>query len=125
MYSKQSLQQRNSSCCLSSAPAASRNTRSRSTWVAQKVAQLACRWPSLTPRCGTRRRCSAHYPEAMPATVEIRRAADRAVTATPWLKSRHSLSFSDYYDPANTHHGQLEVNNDDAVQHGTGCDTHP
>jgi len=61
----------------------------------------------------------------MPATVEIRRAADRAVTTTPWLKSRHSFSFADYYDPANTHHGLLVVNNDDVVQPGTGFNTHP
>ena len=35
----------------------------------------------------------------MPATAEIRRAADRAVTTTSWLKSRHSFSFGDHYDP--------------------------
>jgi redox-sensitive bicupin YhaK (pirin superfamily) len=56
--------------------------------------------------------------------VEIRRAADRAVTATPWLKSRHSFSFGEHYDPGNTHHGLLLVNNDDIVQPGTGFDTH-
>ncbi len=61
----------------------------------------------------------------MPATAEIRRAADRAVTATPWLESRHSFSFGDHYDPDNTHHGLLLVNNDDIVEPGTGFDTHP
>ncbi|HTY32200.1 pirin family protein [Mycobacterium sp.] len=61
----------------------------------------------------------------MPATAEIRRAADRAVTTTSWLKSRHSFSFGDYYDPDNTHHGLLLVNNDDIVAPGTGFDTHP
>jgi redox-sensitive bicupin YhaK (pirin superfamily) len=61
----------------------------------------------------------------MPATAEIRRAADRAVTTTSWLKSRHSFSFGDHYDPANTHHGLLLVNNDDIVEPGTGFDTHP
>jgi redox-sensitive bicupin YhaK (pirin superfamily) len=61
----------------------------------------------------------------MPATVEIRRAADRAVTRTPWLKSRHSFSFGDHYEPDNTHHGLLLVNNDDIVEPGTGFDTHP
>jgi hypothetical protein len=61
----------------------------------------------------------------MPATVEIRRAADRAVTSTSWLKSRHSFSFGDHYDPDNTHHGLLLVNNDDIVEPGTGFDTHP
>jgi quercetin 2,3-dioxygenase len=61
----------------------------------------------------------------MPASVEIRRAADRALTSTPWLKSRHSFSFGDHYDPGNTHHGLLLVNNDDIVEPGTGFDTHP
>jgi quercetin 2,3-dioxygenase len=61
----------------------------------------------------------------MPATVEIRRAADRAVTTTSWLNSRHSFSFGDRYDPGNTHHGVLLVNNDDVVQPGAGFDAHP
>lgn len=61
----------------------------------------------------------------MPATVEIRRAADRAVTKTSWLDSRHSFSFGDHYDPDNTHHGLLVVNDDDTVQPGAGFETHP
>jgi quercetin 2,3-dioxygenase len=61
----------------------------------------------------------------MPATVEIRRAADRAVTNTSWLNSRHSFSFGDHYDPDNTHHGVLLVNNDDVVAPAAGFDTHP
>ena len=60
----------------------------------------------------------------MPATVEIRRAADRAVTTTSWLNSRHSFSFGDQYDPGNTHHGVLLVNNDDVVEPAAGFDTH-
>jgi quercetin 2,3-dioxygenase len=61
----------------------------------------------------------------MPGTAEIRRAADRAVTTTSWLKSRHSFSFGDHYVPDNTHYGLLLVNNDDVVEPGTGFDTHP
>jgi redox-sensitive bicupin YhaK (pirin superfamily) len=62
----------------------------------------------------------------MPAsTTEIRRAADRTVTTTSWLESRHSFSFGDRYDPDNTHHGLLLVNNDDIVAPSTGFDTHP
>ncbi|BBX64565.1 putative quercetin 2,3-dioxygenase [Mycobacterium saskatchewanense] len=60
----------------------------------------------------------------MAANAEIRRAADRAVTTTPWLQSRHSFSFGDHYDPRNTHHGLLLVNNDDIVEPGTGFETH-
>lgn len=58
-------------------------------------------------------------------SVEIRRAADRAATRISWLDSKHSFSFSSHYDPANTHHGLLLVNNDDRVAAGTGFDTHP
>ena len=61
----------------------------------------------------------------MPANSEIRRAAGRAVTTTSWLKSRHSFSFGDHYDPDNTHHGLLVVNNDDIVEPRSGFDTHP
>jgi hypothetical protein len=61
----------------------------------------------------------------MPANSEIRRAADRSVTTTPWLKSRHSFSFGDHYDPDNTHHGLLVVNNDDLVEPDAGFATHP
>lgn len=61
----------------------------------------------------------------MAALAEIRRAAGRAVTTTPWLQSRHSFSFGDHYDPENTHYGVLLVNNDDVVRPGAGFDTHP
>lgn len=57
--------------------------------------------------------------------VDIRRADDRGASTTDWLQSRHSFSFADYYDPANTHHGSLLVNNDDIVAPGAGFDTHP
>ena len=61
----------------------------------------------------------------MPANSEIRRAADRALTTTSWLNSRHSFSFGDHYDPDNTHYGLLLVNNDDIVAPRSGFDTHP
>ena len=61
----------------------------------------------------------------MAATVELRRAGDRAVTRASWLQSRHSFSFGDHYEPDNTHHGLLLVNNDDLVQPAAGFDTHP
>jgi redox-sensitive bicupin YhaK (pirin superfamily) len=60
----------------------------------------------------------------MPATADLRRARNRAVTTTPWLKSRHSFSFGDHYDPDNTHYGLLLVNNDDRVEPDAGFDTH-
>ncbi len=57
--------------------------------------------------------------------IEVRRAADRFHTTLPWLESHHSFSFSRHYDPANTGHGLLLVNNDDIVRAGTGFSTHP
>ncbi len=58
-------------------------------------------------------------------TVDIRRADDRFKTRLRWLDSKHSFSFSRHYDPLNTHHGLLLVNNDDVVTPGTGFETHP
>jgi quercetin 2,3-dioxygenase len=57
--------------------------------------------------------------------IDIRRADERFHTRLPWLDSRHSFSFGDHHDPANTHHGLLLVSNDDRVRAGTGFSTHP
>jgi redox-sensitive bicupin YhaK (pirin superfamily) len=59
------------------------------------------------------------------ATIDIRRSGERPNTAAGWLDSHHSFSFGQHYDPANTHHGLLLVNNDDWVRAGTGFSTHP
>ena len=58
-------------------------------------------------------------------TVDVRRAEDRFSSQFGWLDSKHSFSFGHHYDPANTHHGLLLVNNDDVVDPGTGFETHP
>jgi hypothetical protein len=58
-------------------------------------------------------------------TVDIRRADDRLKTKIGWLDSKHSFSFSRHWDPANTGHGLLLVNNDDIVLPGQGFETHP
>ncbi|WP_420750262.1 pirin family protein [Rhodococcus sp. O3] len=57
--------------------------------------------------------------------IDVRRAADRMKTKIDWLDSKHSFSFGHHYDPDNTHHGLLLVNNDDIVTAGKGFDTHP
>ena len=57
--------------------------------------------------------------------IDIRRADERFKTNIGWLDSKHSFSFSRHYDPANTHHGLLLVNNDDIVHAGQGFETHP
>jgi redox-sensitive bicupin YhaK (pirin superfamily) len=54
----------------------------------------------------------------------IRHRNDRGFTETGWLKSRHSFSFSHYYDPAYMGFGPLRVINEDWVAPGTGFDTH-
>jgi redox-sensitive bicupin YhaK (pirin superfamily) len=56
--------------------------------------------------------------------VDVRRSAERAVTRTEWLTSRHSFSFGAHFDPANTHHGLLLAHNEDVVTPGAGFDTH-
>ena len=57
--------------------------------------------------------------------VDVRRSSERFATRIDWLDSKHSFSFGRHYDPANTGHGLLLVNNDDVVRAGTGFDTHP
>lgn len=57
--------------------------------------------------------------------VDVRRAEDRFESRISWLDSKHSFSFSHHYDPDNTRHGLLLVNNDDIVLPGTGFETHP
>src|SRR3954464_9817926 len=59
------------------------------------------------------------------SNVDIRRKNDHFHTQAGWLDSRHAFSFADHYDPANTHHGLLLVNNDDVIKGGTGFQTHP
>jgi len=61
----------------------------------------------------------------MNTEVAVRRAGQRFATRTSWLDSRHSFSFGQHYDPANTHFGLLLVSNDDVVAPGTGFETHP
>lgn len=60
-----------------------------------------------------------------PPRVEVVRAGDRPRTRVSWLESRHSFSFGPHYDPENTHHGVLLVNNEELVTAGAGFDTHP
>jgi len=60
-----------------------------------------------------------------PPAVDVRRAEDRFATKIGWLDSKHSFSFSQHWDPSNTHHGLLMVSNDDIVLPGAGFETHP
>ena len=42
-----------------------------------------------------------------------------------WLKSHHTFSFANYYNPERMHFGALRVLNDDQVASGIGFGTHP
>jgi redox-sensitive bicupin YhaK (pirin superfamily) len=55
----------------------------------------------------------------------IQRSAERAFFDFGWLKTYHSFSFADYFDPENLNWGALRVFNDDTVQPGKGFGTHP
>ncbi|MEC3914185.1 pirin family protein [Nocardia sp. CDC160] len=57
--------------------------------------------------------------------IDVHRGGDRMKTRVAWLDSKHSFSFGEHYDPDNTHHGLLLVNNEDIVLPGEGFETHP
>ena len=57
--------------------------------------------------------------------IQLRRASDRGQFDHGWLKTAHSFSFADYYDPRHMGFRVLRVINEDYVAAGRGFGMHP
>lgn len=57
--------------------------------------------------------------------LQLRKADDRGYADFGWLKSRHTFSFGQYYDPQQVGFSDLLVINDDRVAPDAGFGTHP
>ena len=55
----------------------------------------------------------------------IHKAESRGYADHGWLKTHHSFSFANYYDPNRVHFGTLRVLNDDYIAGGQGFGMHP
>jgi redox-sensitive bicupin YhaK (pirin superfamily) len=69
-----------------------------------------------------------HLPATKSTIMEnivLHKADTRGKADHGWLKSYHTFSFANYYNPDRMHFGVLRVLNDDQVEAGMGFGTHP